>query len=175
MAGPAFQISSRNTMLAPGRYLSVRRSYLSSSLSFLILIGPKISSGVLNLLIKYSKLTPSRKAYLRRRAIKLLPTPGGPSRKMLSPATAVNNARRTASSRSYRPALKDCSSRWVRVRTSLLTVGFIVIDQPNERVGGWLWGRLQGIVNASHLSSAGGHRRPASIAVLLMSVVLWHF
>ena len=47
MAGPAFHISSRNTTLAVGRYPSMARSYLSNSLSRLILIGPNISSGAL--------------------------------------------------------------------------------------------------------------------------------
>jgi hypothetical protein len=43
--------------------------------------GPKISSGVLNRFIRYSNERPSRKANLSLRAMRLLATPGGPSRK----------------------------------------------------------------------------------------------
>ena len=52
--------------------------------------GPKISSGVLKRDIRYSKEHPPSKAIFSLRATMLFPTPGGPSRKTPSPATAAN-------------------------------------------------------------------------------------
>ena len=89
IAGPAFHISSRNTTSAVGRYPSMLRSYLSESFNLLILTGPKISSGVENLDIRYSNDFASLNANFSRLATIDFATPGGPSNMMLSPASAA--------------------------------------------------------------------------------------
>ena len=127
MAGPAFQISSRNTTSAVGRYPSTIRSYVSSSFSFEMDTGPKISSGVLNLDIRYSKALAPRKASFRRRATILLATPGGPSRKMLSPAMADSSERAMTCSFSYTRSLSCPRSCFMR---SL----FIIVSKIRTKV-----------------------------------------
>ena len=57
-----------------------------------MLMGPKISSGVENLDIRYSNEEASVKAVFIRRAIIDFATPGGPSRRMLSPERAASKA-----------------------------------------------------------------------------------
>lgn len=55
--------------------------------------GPNISSGVLNLDIRYSNALFSLNAYLSLRATKLLATPGGPNRKILSPGNGCQKGK----------------------------------------------------------------------------------
>ena len=105
MAGPAFQISSRKTTSALGRYPSVIRSYCSESLSLAILTGPNTSSGVENLDIRYSNELASLKTFLMERAIMDLATPGGPRIRILSPAIAASRANLSSHSLSYTPLL----------------------------------------------------------------------
>ena len=103
IAGPAFHISSRKTTSAVGKYPSIILSYVSWSLSLLILTGPKISSGVENLLMRYSNPVLFLKAILSRLAIMLLPTPGNPKRNIDSPANELSSDRAIVSSRSNAP------------------------------------------------------------------------
>ena len=112
MAGPAFHISSRKTIDAVGKYPCVIRSYVSSSFNFEMDTGPNISSGVLKRDIRYSKASASLNASLSLRATKLLATPGGPNRKILSPAMADNRESAMVCSFSNTPSLRDFSS-WV--------------------------------------------------------------
>ena len=112
IAGPAFHISSRKTIDAVGKYPFVIRSYVSSSFNFEMETGPNISSGVLKRDIRYSKASASLKASLSLRATKLLATPGGPNRKILSPAMADNRESAMVCSFSNTPSLRDFSS-WV--------------------------------------------------------------
>ena len=112
MAGPAFHISSRKTIDAVGKYPFVIRSYVSSSFNFEMETGPNISSGVLKRDIRYSKASASLNASLSLRATKLLATPGGPSRKILSLAMADNRESAMVCSFSNTPSLRDFSS-WV--------------------------------------------------------------
>lgn len=93
MEGPAFHISSKNTMSAWGRYPSVKRSYLSSFFNLEMETGPNISSGVENRDMRYSNALASLKTIFSRLATILLAVPGGPNRKMLSPAMAARSAR----------------------------------------------------------------------------------
>ena len=57
-----------------------------------MLTGPKISSGVENRDIRYSNDRAPLKAHFSRLATIDLATPGGPSRIMLSPASAAHRA-----------------------------------------------------------------------------------
>ena len=111
--GLAFHISSRNTMVAVGRNPSTTRSYLSSFLSMDIDTGPKISSGVLKRDMRYSKAFPSLNASFRRRATKLFAVPGGPSRKILSPAMALSNDMAMICSFSYTPCESTFSNDFI--------------------------------------------------------------
>ena len=61
-------------------------------------IGPNISSGVLNLFIKYSNELPSLKISFTLREIRLFATPGGPKKNILSPDKVANRANLIASS-----------------------------------------------------------------------------
>jgi hypothetical protein len=67
--------------------------------------GPKISSGVLKRDIRYSKLRFSQNTSFSLRATKLLAVPGGPNKKMLSPAILHSNASERMCSFSYTPSL----------------------------------------------------------------------
>ena len=67
------------------------RSYLSSSFNLEIDTGPNISSGVLKRDIRYSKAVLWSKASFKRLAIRLLATPGGPRKKILSPEIAESS------------------------------------------------------------------------------------
>ena len=103
IAGPAFHISSRNTTSAVGRYPSMLRSYLSESFNLLILTGPNISSGVEKRDIRYSNDFASLNADFNRLATIDFATPGGPSRMMLSPASAARRDKANSVSFSYIP------------------------------------------------------------------------
>ena len=61
-------------------------------------IGPNISSGVLNLFIRYSNDLPSLNISFILREIRLLATPGGPKKNILSPDKVANSANLIASS-----------------------------------------------------------------------------
>ena len=121
MAGPAFQISSRKTTSALGRYPSVIRSYCSLSLSLAILTGPNTSSGVEKRDIRYSKELASLNTFLIERAIMDFATPGGPRMSMLSPAIAANRASLSSHSLSYTPLL---------ISATILDIfsGIVIID-----------------------------------------------
>ena len=112
MAGPAFHISSRRTIVAVGKYPFVMRSYVSSSFNLDMETGPNISSGVLKRDIRYAKASASLKASLSLRASRLLATPGGPYRKMLSPAIADSRESAMVCSFSNTPSLRAFSN-WV--------------------------------------------------------------
>ena len=102
IAGPAFHISSRNTISADGRYPSITRSYTSSVFRRLILTGPKISSGVENLDMRYSKHEAPTKASFNLRATIDFAIPGGPNKAMFSPAIAASRPSLISNSFSYR-------------------------------------------------------------------------
>ena len=91
MAGPAFHISIQEYYTCRRRYPSMARSYLSNSLSRLILIGPNISSGVEKRDIRYSKAFAPFEGSLQSACHHGFGNPGGPSKRTLSPASAANN------------------------------------------------------------------------------------
>ena len=89
------------------------RSYLSDDFSSAIDTGPKISSGVENRDIRYSKLLAFLNAAFSLLATIDFATPGGPSMMMLSPATAASSDRATSVSFSYIPLFISCSRAFV--------------------------------------------------------------
>ena len=110
MLGPAFHISSKKTTSAVGKYPSVILTYLSSSFRAEMDTGPNISSGVLKRDIRYSKERPFRKADFSLLATMLFAVPGGPSRKILSPATAAKRDRESTCSFSKIPFPKTSNN-----------------------------------------------------------------
>ena len=76
--------------------------------------GPKISSGVLNLDIKYSKALACLNANFNLRATILFATPGGPNKKILSPAMAESNDKAMTCSFSYTLSLSCFSRLFIR-------------------------------------------------------------
>ena len=64
------------------------------------------------------KIRQATRAYFSFLAIRLLVTPGGPSKKMLSPATDASRARRITSSRSYNPSQSLCNNSSILSLTS---------------------------------------------------------
>lgn len=74
--------------------------------------------------IRYSNALFSLNAYFSFRATKLLATPGGPNRKILSPAMAANKERAMVCSFSNTPSLRASRSLWIRGLIELMFFQF---------------------------------------------------
>mmetsp|Transcript_7342 Transcript_7342/g.26747 ORF Transcript_7342/g.26747 Transcript_7342/m.26747 type:complete len:302 (+) Transcript_7342:637-1542(+) len=107
----ALNTSSKNATTASGRYPSTLRVNLSFSSSFRDR-GPKSSSGTEKRVKSLSKNLPLQ-IFAKRRASKLFAVPGGPTKRMCSPASTDTNINFASTLRSINPSV-SASKAWTR-------------------------------------------------------------